>query len=90
MSAVCGSCGHQVDVDCTCPRTGWWHAYGAVREDLGGCWQLVVVGPAEKGPEVAQGMEFSGCPYLASWDHHPSDAEKDEITPEEYRDEVPA
>jgi hypothetical protein len=24
------------------------------------------------------------------WDHRPSDAEKDEVTPADYRDEVPA
>lgn len=68
----------------------WWHAYGKVRDDLGGCWQLVVAGPASQGPDVAKTLDISGCPYITSWDHQPSDAEKDAITPEEYRDEVPA
>lgn len=88
MSDVCGTCGGLVDVNCDCPTEGrWWHAYGKVRDDLGGCWQLVVVGPATAGPDVAAEIEMSDCPYLTSWDHYPSDAEKDEVTPEDYRDE---
>ena len=67
----------------------WWHAYGQVREDLDGCWQLVVVYPSPVPPaQASQWGSAAWGPWLASWDHAPSDAEKDAITPEEYRDEV--
>lgn len=64
----------------------WWHAYGGVMEGLG-CYQLVVVGPAEQGPDVALDLHMGGQPYLASWDHEPTDLEKETVTPREYRDE---
>lgn len=65
----------------------WWHAYGGVREDLGDCWELAVAGPAEQGPEVARGLHMAGQPYLASWNHEPTDLEKEIVTPADYRDE---
>ena len=84
---ACGTCGHGI---CTCePELGvqlWWHAYGGVVEDFGGCWQLAVYGPGTASPKTASELDGpSGTRYLASWDHAPSDAEKDEITPEDYR-----
>lgn len=66
----------------------WWHAWSLVREDCGDVHQLTVIGPAEKGPETAEtlGLDAWGR-YVGSWDHEPSDAEKDAVTPEEYRHE---
>lgn len=79
--------------DETTTSTGpWWHAFGKVREEWGGVWQLTVVSPSTTPPaEVAERDTHDAWgPYLTSWDHEPSDAEKDAVTPEAYRDESPA
>lgn len=69
----------------------WWHAYGMVREDWGGVWQLTVISPSTVPPEIAADLGADAWgPYLTSWDHEPTDAEKNEVTPEEYRDELDA
>lgn len=69
----------------------WWHAFGHVREDLGGCYQLVVYGGSDMGPdevqEIAPTLADQLGGYLASWDHQPSELEKETVTPAEYRDE---
>lgn len=65
----------------------YWHAYGGVRDDLGGCFQLAVIGPATASPDDALDLDIGGQPYLTSWDHKPSELEKEEVTPPEYRDE---
>lgn len=73
--------------------TAWWHAFGRVRDDLGGCWQLVIISPSGTPPEevkrFASGREVSWGDYLTSWDHEPSEAEKDAVTPAVYRDDGP-
>lgn len=72
----------------------WWHAWGRVMgEDdyLPGCWSMVLIGPSGTPPEevarFAAGRAVSWGEYLGSWDHAPSDAEQDEVTPVEFRDE---
>lgn len=67
----------------------WWHAYGQVRADLGGCWHLVVYGGCTAAPKLAADPNMLAAlghgAYLGSWDHPPTEAEKDEVTPDEYR-----
>lgn len=69
-------------------RPRWWHAYGRVRDDLGGCHQLTVICESPTPPEDARemGAEVWG-PWLTSWDHEPSDEEREAAVPEEYRDD---
>lgn len=65
----------------------WWHAFGHVREDIGNVWQLTVISPSPVPPEAAVTMAGGTWgEYLTSWDHEPSAAEKDAVTPEAYRD----
>lgn len=72
----------------TTPTGPWWHAFGRVRDEWGGIWQLTVVSPSTVAPAeaAALGAESWG-PYLTSWDHEPTDEEKEAVTPEEFRDE---
>jgi len=64
----------------------WWHAYGGVLDGVG-CYQLAVVGPVDQPPGEMAGNELGGTPYRWSWDHYPSEYEREQITPPEYRDE---
>jgi hypothetical protein len=52
-------------------------------------WQLVVISPSTIPPEQTAAdhphVDAWGD-YLTSWDHEPSDAEKEAVTPEEFRD----
>lgn len=74
--------------------TRWWHAFGRIREfprtdgqppDL--AHQLTVIGPALAGPGQAESMAaVSWGDYLTSWDHEPSNWEKNAVTPEEFQD----
>lgn len=67
----------------------WWHAFGRVRDDIGGAYQLTVVSPSTVPPGELDTGRFAAAwgDYLTSWDHEPSDAEKDAAMPAEYRDE---
>lgn len=73
----------------------WWHAFGTpMKEDseFPGTFMLVILGPAAFGPDDDhQGQPVkealvSGAPYLGSWDHAPSEVEKDKLRPEEFRE----
>lgn len=70
----------------------WWHAFGRVvpeGEFLAGSYHLVVAGPGTIAPHLVEEMGKLGeVPYLASFDHEPTRAERAGLTPEEYRDEV--
>lgn len=61
----------------------WWHAYGAkiTEGDLTGCLHLVVVSATGLTPKQIQERmpDYNGMPYIASWDHQPSEDEKDEV-----------
>lgn len=71
----------------------WWHAFGRVREfprtdgkpaDI--AHQLTVVSPSPVPP--ARAVELAGGSwgtYLRSWDHEPSNREKEAVIPEEFR-----
>jgi hypothetical protein len=72
----------------------WWHAFGRVRV-LGGdeVWQLTVISPSTVPPEgvaeqLADRTADAWGDYLASWDHEPSDEEKDAVAPEDFREEA--
>lgn len=73
----------------------WAHAYGGVNEDK--VWSLVVFEESEISPNgktltgipvkeltIPHGMGNGELTYLTSWDHTPSEAEKQEITPRIY------
>lgn len=75
----------------------FWHAYGGfVPEDgpdLQGAWMQAIVGPTDSpdppgvtwnlatayGPNRADG--FPELPYLATWDHEPTDVERHAMEP---------
>ena len=72
----------------------WWHAYGGV--DEGGIWMMVIASespmhPEEMAPKYPffDTTGFDGKPirldYIRSWDHEPTEDEKEFVTPEEYR-----
>jgi len=75
------------------PSGPWWHAFGRIRTDWGGeVWQLTVVSPSTVAPAAAAVLAADGRgggDYLTSWDHEPTDAEKNAVTPPDYRDEEP-
>lgn len=74
----------------------WWHAFGRVRNlapegaEPAEVWQLTVVSPSTVDPDraAALGADAWGD-YLTSWDHEPTDDEKNAVTPPDYRDEEP-
>jgi hypothetical protein len=82
-------------------NTRWWHVYaaevhsaqwGGLDEDgqPNPIWQYQTYGESTKPPsEVPDSITSGGdvLPRLASFDHDPTDAELDALTPERYRDE---
>ncbi len=75
--------------------TTWWHTFGAEVEGLG--WVQMIVGPGSSGPDAIgksghrlrdTSIPYEGTelPYLTSWDHDPSEAEKESVQPEQYRE----
>lgn len=73
----------------------WWHAFGGVATSGAwkDCWALTVLGestipPGGKsadGTVLDENVVLKGClRYLTSWDHEPTEAEKDAITPPEF------
>ena len=58
----------------------YWHCYGAVTEDFGGSWALITVESTLPGDEMPKELT-SGFPLLASFDHEPTDSEKDALAP---------
>jgi hypothetical protein len=71
----------------------WWHAWGGVMAEgteFEGCWATVILGPSFVSPENVLTTEpiddvvRLGLTYLHTWDHEPSDDEKEALTPEEY------
>jgi hypothetical protein len=85
-----------VTQDADCVAVEWWHAWGGILPDDAdfgaGCWATVVLGPSFRHPEEVplwerpENVTKLDLKYLRSWDHHPSDEEKEALTPEEYRD----
>jgi hypothetical protein len=77
----------------------WWHAYGGFAQEYG-AFAVMTLGPTG-GPddpttdpsktfrEITLPLGDEQMVYLASWDHEPSDFEKDQIQPEEYREYNP-
>jgi hypothetical protein len=74
----------------------WWHAYGAQPDsgEWAGCWVAITVGPIAAGPTGHRdnGQPITDpltvphggtLPYLASWDHEPSDEEKGALEPDD-------
>lgn len=75
----------------------WWHGYGGTIQDgdYEGVEVRVVLGPTPIGPDDTtltgqplQGGMYgrTGLPYLASWDHEPTDEERDAIMPDDPDD----
>lgn len=72
----------------------WWHAWGGVIliDEFEGDWATVILGPSIISPEEVESTEpvtevtALGLNYLTTWDHEPSEAEKEKLIPEEYRD----
>lgn len=55
----------------------WWHAYGRIREDLG-AHQLTVIHDSPVSPRRAAELAAGAWgDYLTSWDHDPTEAERD-------------
>ena len=67
----------------------YWHCYGGVTEDFGGSWALITVESTLPGDEMPKELT-NGFPYLASFDHEPTDSEKDALAPYRYRDDQEA
>ena len=78
----------------------WWHAYGGFSSEYG-AFAVMTLGPTG-GPDepttdpsktfreiVLPLGDDESLVYLASWDHEPSEFEKDQIQPEEYREYKP-
>lgn len=73
----------------------WWHSFGKVPDegDLAGLWVQVTLGPTAvepDDPKLQQGVPVPvpgfgelQLPYLASFDHEPTAAEKDALESEE-------
>jgi len=61
--------------------------------DYEGCWAAVILGPSHLPPEDAaittppDDVTRLGLTYMHTWDHEPSQAEKDALTPAEYLDD---
>lgn len=80
----------------------WWHLYDAVLpegHDWGPSYAQVILGESTKAPnemplyvtpgktdEVNERL-LTTFNYVASFDHDPTDQEKLDLTPEEYRDD---
>jgi hypothetical protein len=77
--------------------TLWWHVFGGVTKDScqwgGGHWAMVIVGETTMTIEAVkeQGPPGDGSDvdlaYLTSFDHDPTDEEREALMPEAYRDE---
>lgn len=74
----------------------WWHIFGGEVDtgklfdgDPNGVigWASLIAGPSKKGPEEAKDFTIEDLGYLGSYDHEPSEEEKEAWTPENYRDE---
>lgn len=79
----------------------WWHVYGAEIADLaededgnpGMSWGLLILGEStrspddERIPDMVPRVLGAEAKYLASFDHDPTEEERDALAPEEYRDE---
>jgi hypothetical protein len=70
----------------------WWHAFGRRLPDdhnlAPGGWHFIVAGPGTATPDDARDIVIDGADYLASFDHEPTDDEREALTPAEYRDEA--
>ena len=78
----------------------WWHVFGGEIPDMAvdadgnpsPAWGALTVGPAGRGAddevrEMTFPMSAGGeAHYLATFDHEPTEAEKDALAPEKYRD----
>lgn len=68
----------------------WWHVFGGVGTEgvLEGCWALLIGGESPAPPDEIdqhpEGLEWAT--YLGSFDHDPTDEEREAMTPEQYRD----
>jgi hypothetical protein len=74
----------------------WWHCYGGITTEEcswgEGHWCMVILGESTKGAEeVDDNIQPAGTwttplMHLHSYDHDPTDEEKQKITPVDYRD----
>lgn len=62
--------------------TYYWAHYGAIVEEFG-AWQGITVGPVEQGVPTPENI--GAAPLLGVWDHEPTVAEIDAVTPWDYR-----
>jgi len=80
-------------------KTLWWHAYGGLAPDmskdsegnLSPAHILIIMGESPKRPDdmpfhLPANSLHNELICLCSFDHEPSEEERQEITPEEYRD----
>lgn len=63
----------------------FWHVFAGELSGIG--WALLIAGESPKTPAEMEGESVEGLPWVASFDHDPTKAEKDALTPPEYRDE---
>jgi len=79
--------------------TLWWHAYGGLAQDmskdvdgnLSPAHALIVLGESSTHPDdlpatIPGNSFYDELSHLRSFDHEPSEEERQDITPEEYRD----
>ena len=72
-------------------RPLWWHAFGTIvpeGQPEAGEWYLVIAERSDRAPDAYVRELKLGpldAPYLASWDHEPSQADKDFVTPAHLR-----
>lgn len=69
----------------------YWHVFGReeTRGELAGVYVTIVAGPTIKKPEALSAKKTMGMDFLASFDHEPSDLEKDQCQPRAFREYNP-
>lgn len=67
----------------------WWHAYGGLVDEM---YCVIITGPSpieadgvnSTGKSIKDIEAVSGVKYLTTFDHEPTDLEKDHLQPEEF------
>lgn len=74
----------------TAASRAYWHYFGGLVEDYGGAWAASLIGPTPKQTAPASLGPPWDLAHLVTWDHEPSVAEKDAVTPWDHREVCPA
>lgn len=65
----------------------YWHGFGHVVPEgspVARAWLLVVAGPFDHA--VPHTGDWHGVPWLHTWSHDPTEAEKAALTPKEFQE----